>query len=323
MAVPNYTPNYTNYTKWDTHGVKTVTATPDCGDSAKQKQVTIVEVDHVTVDANATQTNVTGSKNWATIKESGEYVIVKAILNPTIPESNVPDCFTWTGGSAVEGHPLKRKVSKGTSAKTRVTATAGTSSDYVDVWILWATVQIKMTGTTPANAVQFGSLYDATENLGAISYSGDTVANGKVVPIGTITPSGVHDVVKDGWGFKRDRWWHVFKDGVKWTSYWDTNWTDDTSSPSFQNLEPDPDDKIYDRDAPDVQQWAGVTDSAESYLNLRQWVEWNEEVASDQYTYWHWRGRWKDGESPEITLKEVGSGTIELPGEDDAYYDPP
>jgi len=39
-------------TKWNTAGAKTVTATPDCGDSTKQKQVTIVKVDSVTSNFN-------------------------------------------------------------------------------------------------------------------------------------------------------------------------------------------------------------------------------------------------------------------------------
>jgi len=299
--------------------VKAKCSNNDTGDTIT---VTAIAVDHVTVDANATQTNVTGAKNWAAVKKSGEYVIVKAVLNPSISESCVPGCFCWSGGSPVEGHVLKRKVSKATSAKTSVTAYAGTSSDYVDIWILWSSVEIKMSGTTPANAVQFGGAYDGTEILGARSYDNGTKAVGKVVPVATITPSGIHDVIKSGWGFKRDRWSHDFKDGVKSTDYWDTNWTGDTSDAFFQNLTPDPNEQIFDRDAPSIG-IASITDSYETYNNYRQWVEWNEQVASDQYTYWHWRARRKLDQTPQVTLKEVGSGTIDLPDEDEAFYDPP
>jgi len=285
--------------------------------------VTVVKINYVTVDANATQTNVTGPKNWAAVKESVEYVIVKAVLDPNISEFNVPDgLITWTGGDPVAGHPLKRKVSKATSAKTRVTATCG-SSDYVDIWILWADVEIKMTGTTPANAVQFYDLRDGTENLGTVYYYSGSKASGKIVAIGTITPSGVHNVVEVGWEIHRDKFVHPFKDGVKDPTQWTTDWTDDTSHSFMLMLNPDPNDQIFDTDAPTCVQ-GSAQDSSETYVNFRQWIEWNnDEVASDKYEYWYWQGRWKKGENPEITLKEVGSGTIELPDEDEAYYDPP
>jgi len=298
--------------------VKAKCSNNDTGDTIT---VTAIAVDHVTVDANATQTNVTGAKNWAAVKKSGEYVIVKAVLNPSISESCVPNCFYWVGGSPVEGHVLKRKVSKATSAKTTVIASTGTSSDYVDIWILWSSVQIKMSGTTPANAVQFGSAYDGTENLGAIIYDSGTKGVGKVVPIATITPAGIHNVVTDGWEFKRDRWGHDFFNGAKDPSYWDTNWTDDTSSASFQNLTPDVNEQIFDRDAPNIANYGH--DSDERYGNLRQWVKWNGQVASDQYAYWYFKARWKVDQTPQVTLVQVGSGTIELPDEDEAYYDPP
>ena len=64
-----------------------------------------------------------------------------------------------------------------------VTATCGYSSALIDIWVLWATVEIKTIGTTPPNAVQFNMLYDMTEFLGARSFNGGNTAVGKVVPI--------------------------------------------------------------------------------------------------------------------------------------------
>ena len=177
-------------------------------------------------------------------------------------------------------------------------------------------------GKTPANAVQFGTRYDGTENLGAQSYNNDTVAVGKVVPIGTISPSGVKNIVSSGFTFERQRMSHDFDDGVKSTTYWDTTWQPDTSYSQYQNLTPDVNDQIFDRDAPNIAQF-GNTDSSETYNNFRQWITWNSQVASDQYTEWYWQGRWKNGENPEITLKDVGTGTISLPDANDAFYDPP
>jgi len=184
------------------------------------------------------------------------------------------------------------------------------------VWVLWATVTILTSGTTPANAVQFGARYDGTENLGAQSYDAGNKAVGKVVPVALITPAGVHDIVKSGWAFKRERMSHDWADGEKYTppkfgmDYWNTTWLDDTSSPSFQALIPDEKDKIYDRDAPNIGAF-GANDY-ETYNNFREWIEWNADTCSDKAN-WYWQGRWQKSATPQVTLKDVGTGDILLP----------
>jgi hypothetical protein len=276
----------------------------------------------VTVIANATQTNVTGAKNWACIKKSSDDVIVQATTDP-----NTEDCWkkiNWSGdsGTAVAGKPNQRQLSRAASKKLHVVAELGGVSDHVDIWVLWATVENRTTGTTPANAVQFGARYDGTENLGARSYDSGNSAVGKVVPIGTITPAGVNAVVKAGWTFERQKFRRDFQDGVKDASRWDTSWQGDTSDASFQKLIPDTTDKIYDRDAPNIANF-GQTDSYERYDNFRQWVEWNGERCSD-HALWYWKARWKKDQSPRVTLKEVSPGEISpVPGETDHHYPPP
>ena len=270
----------------------------------------------LTVILNATQTDVTGAKNWATVKKATDDVIVEATTTP-----NTECCWNqinWSGdsGTAVPGKPNQRKLSRATSKKYHVQAELGGVSDSLDVWVLWATVENKVTGTTPPNAVQFGARYDGTESLGAKSYDGNTKAVGKVVPVATITPAGVHDVVKAGWTFKRERMSHDWEDGVKSsvgngaTDYWNTAWVDDTSSASFQKLVPDADDKIYDRDAPNIAAFG--TDDAETYNNFRQWIEWQGEMCSDK-AEWYWQGRWQKSAAPQVILKDVGTGNITLP----------
>ena len=276
---------------------------------------------------NATQTNVTGAKNWATVKKTTDEVIVEATTTP-----NTEACWNqinWSGdsGSAVPGHPNQRKLSRDTSKKYHVEAELGGVRDHVDIWILWATVTNLATGTTPANAVQYGARYDGTENLGARSYDGNKKAVGKVVPVATITPAGVHSVVKSGWAFRRNRWSHDWADGRKYkppdfsVDYWNTGWVDDTSSPSLQKLTPDDDDKIYDRDAPSIEA-AGMNDY-ETYNNFEEWVEWNgftaDEACSDK-AGWYWQGRWQKSASPQVTLKDVGTGSITLP--DKSHFHP-
>jgi hypothetical protein len=284
----------------------------------------------LTVKKYATQTHVTRAKNWATIKSSSNDVIVEATTSP----NNSADEWSqinWSGdsGSAVSGKANQRKISRSDSKQLHVEAELGGVKDHVDIWVLWATVTNKTSGTTPPNAVQNGALLDGTENLGAVSFDGGKQAAGKVIPIGEITPAGVHAVVKSGWEFKRERMSHDWDDGVKsspgngTSDYWNTAWVDDTSPSSWKKLTPDADDKIYDNDAPNI---AGFgTNDSETYNNFRQWVEWNAADAdtggkcSDK-AEWYWQGRWKKSASPQVELKDVGTGNITLPT--DSHYHP-
>lgn len=291
-------------------------------DPASDSQTTpAVQVQSVTVDSGAVQRSVTGAKNWAAVKAATGDVIVKATLNPNV--NNVPAEFTWEGGTAVEGQPLQRKVSKATSAKTTVTASCGGASDHVDVWILWATVTIKMAGTTPPNAKQFGTRFDGTENLGAVNYTlgVDPGAAGKVVAYAVITPAGVHNVVTGRWTFDQDRWSHDFEDGVKVGGFWDANWTTDSINPNWAVIAPDANDKIYYNDAPTIARF-DATDSSETYNNFRDRIKWDGTPCSD-YSLWYFKGRWKSGAAPVITLKAVGGGSIALPAENAPHYPAP
>ena len=276
----------------------------------------LISISH---ESGATKTNVTGESNWAAVKATDGFVVIRATITPT-PASIPAGSITWSGGVAGDDQ-FHRKVSKSTSVKTEVTATyKGQTTPALNVWILWAAVEIKTSGTTPKNAVQFGTRYDGTENLGAQYYDNNNKAVGKVVPIATITPAGVNDIVKSGWTFKRERWCHDFVDGVQSAAYWETAWTDDTSSPSFQKLVPDSDDKIYDRDAPSIG-IATVTSSYETYSNFREWIEWNADLCSDRDGgHWHWKAWKKNDQTPQVTLKEVQDNNITLPGGKDAHY---
>lgn len=286
----------------------------------------VLKVESVELVSGATANNVIPPHTWAAVKNT-DYVVVKAVLDPDVNETAIPDGFiTWTGGESVSGHPLQRRVSKQTAAHTPVIASCGSSSATGDVWIVWANLEIKMSGTTPPNAAQFGGDYDATENLGAQSYTrnGYNWAAGKVIPTGSLTPSGVHNVISNGWDIKREFWRHDFKDGAVWSGRWETSWANDSFTPEDKKrFHPDSDDQIYDFDGPDIGNFTGVTDSCERYDNFRQWVEWNSIQCSD-YSGWYWKGRWKIDQSPNVTLKEVGSGAINpLPDENGHYYNPP
>jgi len=261
---------------------------------------------------------VTGAKNWVAIKKASDDVLVQATTSPdTVAAWNQ---INWSGaGDPVSGHPNQRTVSRAdaTLLKQRVEAELGGVKDYVDVWILWATVEILSTDKTPRNAVQYGGRYDGTENLGAKTYNGGKKGVGKVVPVATITPGGVRAIVKSSWAFKRERMSHDWDDGNQSSpgngpkNYWNTAWVDDTSLAQFQKLVPDSSDKIYDRDAPNIASF-GNKKTSETYNNFREWTEWNGEACSDK-AEWHWQGNWEKAQSPQVTLAEVGSGNIALP----------
>lgn len=98
-----------------------------------------------------------------------------------------------------------------------------------------------------------------------------------------------------------------------WSDYFHTNWSDDTSDASQQVLTPDVDDKIYDRDSPNIARF-GATSCEEQYVNFRQWIEWNGQPVCREFAYWSWKGKWKAGGQPEnIILKAVSGSLIALP----------
>jgi len=284
-----------------------------------------VELVKLTVVDNATQENVSGAKNWAAIKNTSLSVIVEATTAP----NNSPEewkLIKSTGGEVVKEKPSQRKISLAISRKHRVEAKLGGVSDFIELWILWANVEILTKGTRPKNAAPFDpSARDNTDKLGAVTYDSPTSsvideekdvfvtnkgASGKVVPVARISPIGVHAIIKKGWMLEREVWSHNWSDGAK-TKQWNEKWTLDTSQAKYLRLTPDGDDKIYDLDAPDIR-W-GVF-HYETYNNFRQWLTWNGKKCSE-YVLWHWQARWgvnKDS-TKQITLNNVGSGNITLP----------
>jgi hypothetical protein len=329
VRVPGWTltpsaddPDFGNFLAWAPDGA-IIGMTPQAGVSYDNFGFLFnnVTLQSLTVVSNsATQIDVT---NWATVKSNStnDYVIVQASLNYTNDWilTNAATRIQWTGGEAVPGNPLQRRVPKTISLETTVTASLGSTSTNLDVWVIWGTVSIKTTGTTPTNAVQFGTLYDGTENLGGQTYFGGTMGVGKVVPVAQLTPTRVNKVVKTDWAFRRERWSHTFHDGNPGGMY-DTGWTDDTSDPSFQNLTPDSDDKIYDRDAPNVGPFS--TTCTEIYKNFHQWIEWKGTKVSDgtpgtdnfpSAAEWHWKAKWQASANPQVILKDVYGGYISLP----------
>ncbi len=281
----------------------------------------------LSVVQNATQKNVTGSKNWAAVKKDRAYVIVEAT---TGPKNNLEEWkqIKWSGdaGEPVPGKPNRRKLPRAVSQKLHVEANLGKIKDYVDIWILWATIEIKTKGNRPTGAAPFDpNTRDNSNKLGPVTFKSmissvidekagvfvdNMGASGKVAPVATLTPAGVHKVVKAGWAFERQVWSRNWSDGRRHSSS-NTTWTRDTSKANYLRLTPDSHNMIYDLDAPDIR-WGQK--SYETYNNFRQWIEWNKEKCSDNAP-WYWQARWRLHKdiSKQITLNDLGKRNIALP----------
>lgn len=290
----------------------------------------------LTVISGATRENVRLPKHWATVKRAGEHVLIQAETCLNTPQ--VWARIRWQGGQPVQGQPNQRRVSRATSAKTRVQATLGSTRDEVTVWVLWATIRVLTSGNRPAGAAPFGQQVDGNERLGEARFQGlledydpDTDTSrghfqsgaGKVAIVATITPPGVHEAIGDGWALKRECFTHEWGNAQKMRpgnsrgDLWNTAWVDDTSLASNLRLVPDAQDAIYDIDGPNIR--AGLAPNTyERYMNFRQWVEWRGERCSD-YGLWYWRARWDARLTPRnVVLNDLGTGNRQLP--DTPYF---
>ncbi|OGP79420.1 MAG: hypothetical protein A2V86_01760 [Deltaproteobacteria bacterium RBG_16_49_23] len=287
----------------------------------------------LTVIQNATQNHVTGAKNWAAIKKATGHVIVEATTSPNTEDAWKKIKWSGDAGTLVKGKLNQRRLSRKNSKKYHVEAELGGVKDYVDVWVLWATITIltKDTDKIPKNSAKFHHKYDGTEKLGVRYYNNGNAAAGKVAPFAIITPKGVHEVVKSGWEFKRECFARVWKGGKKFRpgdgpdDYWNTKWVheNDTSRPRFLKLIPDSEDKIYDIDGPNIE--GKTTYDVEIYYNFRQWIEWKEGTDGkfcSAYAPWYFKGHWRSvvRDPPKVTMVDVGKGNTKLP--DRSYFHP-
>ena len=179
------------------------------------------------VSNSATQIDGT---NWAVVKSSSanDYVYVQAMLDTTNTAALAMAGTTiqWTGGEAVPGNPLQRRVSKTNSVETTITASLGSTATNLNVWVIWANLTIKVSGTldpddkaavldngnwpTPTST-SYDSGLGGGNSLGAIdclSNSNLTYAFtiGKMEAKAILQPAGIQNFVTNGaWNMKRTR----------------------------------------------------------------------------------------------------------------------
>jgi hypothetical protein len=245
----------------------------------------------ITVILNATQTNVTGDKNWATVKKTTDDVIVEATTDP-----NTEACWkqiNWSGDSGSPGDKAnQRKLSRVDSKKFHVEAELGGVKDHVDVWVIWVDLEVLIgTGDTidsgnDASGLAAGHKWPAMlgggKKLGEMTSEGTSLTYaytvGKIQAKGTLSPSGIEDVVKSGWRMRRKKTKKAYDNGVETDSATDA---DDTSQSDWLDNDPKSGTstrEIYDLDAPGCSNTlpgTSVTHTAEVYLNFVQYVTVN------------------------------------------------
>jgi hypothetical protein len=282
---------------------------------------------------NATQSNVIGAKNWAAVKKATDEVIVEATTSP-----NSEDCWkliNWSGDAGSPGDkPNQRKLSRATSKKFHIAAEVCGHKDELDVWIIWADLDIKIgTGDTIdagndapglAPGHKWPSELGGGNNLGPISKEGTSLTYaytiGKIQAKATLSPAGVEDVVaRTAWLMRRKRTNKAFDNGVISDDSTDKN---DTSSADWVDLDPKSGSstrEIYDLDAPGCSAklvGTAINHTSEYYINFKQWVAVtldSEAVCSDE-KLWSYQARIDaDKAASKVEINELRLSHITIP----------
>ena len=151
----------------------------------------------------------------------------------------------WTGGAPVLGNPFQCEVTKTNSVETIVTASLGGTTTNLNVWVIWATVSIQMSGTNPSplSFANTNFVYPyPDEQLGIQYYDHDVIGvhpedvigitndiAGKMCAVATITPTGVHSIISNGWDFVQNKNTVAFSNGV--VAIFNPPWTPDGLAP--------------------------------------------------------------------------------------------
>ncbi len=281
-----------------------------------------VTITSLTVVSNATQIDTT---NWACVKATtNDWVYVKATLSTA--DTNAANLINWSVGNPVAYDPFQRKISKGASQMIPVMATVGAASTNLNVWVIWATVQILTNGTYPSLlSFDYGNPGSSVSNqlgvhyffwnsnsgsmtLGSITNS-DSVL-GEVCVMATISPNGVGRIIEDDWNIFQMKQNKIVYDGIV-AGASSQNWTNDNIPELFKWRHADP--NLYLLDGPGIINAPNlVTNSLEHYVNFYDYVTWNSQICSDTNCFWYLKAIWNANQTPKFSV-DLGSGTITIP----------
>ena len=150
---PNSGSGSTFTTNWDTSGTKTATASL-CGTS-DSNQVTVVGVSSLLPDIGTLMDDGDGDPNTKSyvvsiVDANGDpnIVTVTATPNPDVNEEDLPDSWSFIGGTEV--NDFVHTVDRTTAAKTVFTCTCGTSSKTATIYVMDANI-VQPKGSKDAN----------------------------------------------------------------------------------------------------------------------------------------------------------------------------
>lgn len=277
---------------------------------------------------NATQIDVT---NWLAIRDvfGPQEILDNAprgdcvVQADTSPGNNAAEWaqITWRGGEPVFGKPNLRRVSRQSSGTATISASIGANSQRLVLWTMWAEMSVLTTGPRPPQAKPWsvGVPFPGPDRCGAYevqAFTMGTNARGQIIAVAKLLPRGIGKVLSTAgkhtvFNIRRQLTAHDYVEGAEFKHKKSFGvWLDDTLA-TMQSHAAVASDELYDTDAPDL---PTATQTAETYNNFRQWLEWDGRPCSN-YAYWFFQARWKD---QKVTLKDVGQGSMILPQK--AFY---
>lgn len=312
LATPTHT-----YPTNGVYGVTLQLTCPPCPSVLAEDSldVYVVALTGLTV-TGATQDHMIGEKEWGVVKGQGP-VTVHAQIDPDV--EGAEDLIQWSG---VTANGLDGQVSTATAVEQMVTATVGTTSKSLDVWVMWATLAFNKCGTQQCDAdklrVPLPPGLATFPDLGPQTYPtvGLEAADGQAEISAALSPNGLSTVLNlgdSGWYFLQRDTYRSCENG----SFVDQgNYVDDSPSVGFVQAAPDQDNTIYYIDAPTCGALAAqgkVHHSAEQYNSFLAWATWNGEIASDSLPWYYGAAARVDASNLQVDLNSLGTGQLSIP----------
>jgi hypothetical protein len=300
------------------------------------------------VSNSAVQIN--GTTNWGTVEQQSNYVIIQANLDTTSPQFLAWSAtnILWSGGTPVSGNPMQREISTAISTNTVVTASLGTVTNSLEVWVIWAALTIKVSGTIDTNddaeilvngnwptptvnnfMLRGGSGLGGGNGLGTIDCLSNTNLNyaftvGRMEAKAALQPTGIGHILNHGWNLKRTTIGIGWDNGGESSSSAPPPGENDTSPPQSESLTPINDD-VFDLDTPgcsDVLPGTNIDHTAEVYDNFYEYLAvklGNENRTCSTTNTWSYEARVDiDNLTNKVQLNSLSTSLIELPV--NSYY---
>ena len=321
-AAPSHT-----YVTNDIYGVTLQITCPPCPKvlAMGAVDVFVVALLELTVTGDAaTQSHMLPPNAWGVVKGWGP-VTAHAELDPYV--EGAEDLIQWSGATP---NGVDADVSTQDAAEQEVTATVGTTSDSVDIWVMWATLALNQCGSEECPADKVRGFFPPSQatfpSLGPQAYPTvtDEAADGQVEVSAALSPAGVNAVLDpndSGWFFNQ---WDNYKSCQNGQPVARNGHAPDTPDADVVTAAPDANDTIYFLDAPTCGtgvEHGDVHHTVEEYEDFTTIATWNGQPASAVFE-WYYTAIADVDFLPNfsIPLNAVGAGEASIPTA--CYYQP-